>query len=128
VKYCKPYIKIMFVLLSTQSLLFHLNDFFPSRSSRCLPCPILIKALRFLFTYEGKVFTLKTFHIVTIICWINTPFLVIASSYFPPVVYIWAESWQNQQGWFATSMDPDQPAHPHSLIRFHAVRYQFLYS
>jgi hypothetical protein len=23
---------------------------------------------------------------------------------------------------FATSMDPDQPAHPHSLIRIHAVR------
>jgi hypothetical protein len=28
---------------------------------------------------------------------------------------------------FATSMAPDQPAHPRSLIRFHAVRYQFLY-
>jgi hypothetical protein len=24
-------------------------------------------------------------------------------------------------------MDPDQPAHPRSLIRIHAVRYQFLY-
>jgi hypothetical protein len=27
---------------------------------------------------------------------------------------------------FATSMDPDQPAHPHSLIRIHAVRLQTL--
>jgi hypothetical protein len=24
-------------------------------------------------------------------------------------------------------MDPDQPAHPRSLIRIHAVRYQFIY-
>jgi hypothetical protein len=24
-------------------------------------------------------------------------------------------------------MNPDQPAHPHSLIRIHADRYQFLY-
>jgi hypothetical protein len=24
-------------------------------------------------------------------------------------------------------MDPDQPAHPRSLIRIHVVRYQFLY-
>jgi hypothetical protein len=24
-------------------------------------------------------------------------------------------------------MDPDQPAYPRSLIRIHAVRYQFLY-
>jgi hypothetical protein len=27
---------------------------------------------------------------------------------------------------FATSMDPDQPAHPRSLIRIHAVRLQTL--
>jgi hypothetical protein len=40
---------------------------------------------------------------------------------------IWAVSWQNQNNGFATSMDPDQPAHPRSLIRIHAVRYQFLY-
>jgi hypothetical protein len=41
--------------------------------------------------------------------------------------YKWAASWQNQRNAFATSMDPDQPAHPHSLIKIHAVRYQFLY-
>jgi hypothetical protein len=40
---------------------------------------------------------------------------------------IWAVSQQNQHNGFATSMDPDQPAHPRSLIRIHAVRYQFLY-
>jgi hypothetical protein len=36
--------------------------------------------------------------------------------------HIWAASWQNQHSAFATSMDPDQPAHPHSLIRIHTVR------
>jgi hypothetical protein len=35
---------------------------------------------------------------------------------------IWAASRQNQHSAFATSMDPDQPAHPRSLIRIHAVR------
>jgi hypothetical protein len=40
---------------------------------------------------------------------------------------IWAVSWQNQHSGFATSMDPDQPAHSRSLIRTHAVRYQFRY-
>jgi hypothetical protein len=39
----------------------------------------------------------------------------------------WAASWQNQHNGFATSMDPDQPVRPRSLIRIHAVRYQFLY-
>jgi hypothetical protein len=39
---------------------------------------------------------------------------------------IWAASRQNQRNSFATSMDPDQPAHPHSLIRIHAVRLQTL--
>jgi hypothetical protein len=38
-----------------------------------------------------------------------------------------AASRQNQHSAFATSMDPDQPAHPHSLIRIHVVRNQFLY-
>jgi hypothetical protein len=38
-----------------------------------------------------------------------------------------AAPWQNQHYGFATSMDPDQPAHPRSLIRIHAVCYQFLY-
>jgi hypothetical protein len=42
-------------------------------------------------------------------------------------VIIWAAPWQNQHNGFATNMDPDQPAHPHSLIRIHVVRYQFLY-
>jgi hypothetical protein len=37
---------------------------------------------------------------------------------------IWAVSWQNQHSAFATSMDPDQAAHLHSLIRIHAVRLQ----
>jgi hypothetical protein len=37
-------------------------------------------------------------------------------------IIIWAASWQNQHNGFATSMDPDQPAHPPSLIRIHAVR------
>jgi hypothetical protein len=40
---------------------------------------------------------------------------------------IWAVSRQNQHSAFATSMDTDQPAHSRSLIRIHAVRYQFLY-
>jgi hypothetical protein len=39
----------------------------------------------------------------------------------------WAASWQNQHSSFATSMNPDQSVHPRSLIRIHAVRYQFLY-
>jgi hypothetical protein len=30
---------------------------------------------------------------------------------------IWAASWQNQHNGFATSMDPDQLAHPRILIR-----------
>jgi hypothetical protein len=34
---------------------------------------------------------------------------------------------QNQHSGFATSMDPDQPAHPRSLIRIHTVRCQFLH-
>jgi hypothetical protein len=34
---------------------------------------------------------------------------------------IWAATWQNQHSAFATSMDPDQPAHPRSPIRIHAV-------
>jgi hypothetical protein len=33
---------------------------------------------------------------------------------------------QNQHSAFATSMDPDQPALPRSLIRIHAVRLQTL--
>jgi hypothetical protein len=40
---------------------------------------------------------------------------------------IWASPWKNQHNGFASSMDSDQPAHPRSLIRIHAVRYQFLY-
>jgi Co/Zn/Cd efflux system component len=39
---------------------------------------------------------------------------------------IWAASLQNQHNGFATSMDPDQPSHPHSLIRIHVVRLQTL--
>jgi hypothetical protein len=39
---------------------------------------------------------------------------------------IWATSRQNQHSVFATSMDPDQPAHLRSLIRIHAVRLQTL--
>jgi hypothetical protein len=34
---------------------------------------------------------------------------------------IWAASWQNQHELFATSVDPDQPALPRSLISIHAV-------
>jgi hypothetical protein len=37
---------------------------------------------------------------------------------------LWAVSWQNQRNAFANSMDPDQPTHPRSLIRIHAVRLQ----
>jgi hypothetical protein len=33
----------------------------------------------------------------------------------------WAASRQNQHSAFATNMDPDQPVHPRSLIRIHAV-------
>jgi hypothetical protein len=39
-----------------------------------------------------------------------------------------AASRQNQHNAFATSMNPDQPAHPCSLIRIHAVRLQTLLS
>jgi hypothetical protein len=35
-------------------------------------------------------------------------------------------SQQNQRNAFATSMNPDQPAHPRILIRIHAVRLQTL--
>jgi hypothetical protein len=38
----------------------------------------------------------------------------------------WAASWQNQHSGLATSMNPDQPVHPRSLIRIHAVRLQTL--
>jgi hypothetical protein len=41
-------------------------------------------------------------------------------------LFKWAASGQNQQSAFATSMDPDQPAHPCTLIRIHAVRLQTL--
>jgi hypothetical protein len=34
---------------------------------------------------------------------------------------IWAASWQKQRNAFPTSMDRDQPVHPRSLIRIHAV-------
>jgi hypothetical protein len=37
-------------------------------------------------------------------------------------MYKWATSWQNQHSGVATSMDPDQPAHPRSLVRIHAFR------
>jgi hypothetical protein len=37
-----------------------------------------------------------------------------------------AVSRQNQHNGFATSMDPDQPAHLRSLIRIHAARLQTL--
>jgi hypothetical protein len=37
-----------------------------------------------------------------------------------------AASQQNQHSVIATSMDPDQPAHPPSLIRIHTVRLQTL--
>jgi hypothetical protein len=40
---------------------------------------------------------------------------------------IWAAPWQNQHNGCATNMDPDQHARPRSLIRIHAVRYQFCY-
>jgi cytosine/uracil/thiamine/allantoin permease len=43
------------------------------------------------------------------------------------ILLIWAASQQNQHRAFATSMDPDQPAHLRSLIRIHACCYQFLY-
>jgi hypothetical protein len=33
---------------------------------------------------------------------------------------------KNQRNAFATSMNPDQPAHSRSLISIHAVRYQFI--
>jgi hypothetical protein len=33
---------------------------------------------------------------------------------------------QNQHSAFSTSIDPDQPAHPRSMIRIHAVRLQTL--
>jgi hypothetical protein len=36
----------------------------------------------------------------------------------------WAASRQNQHNGFATSMDPDQPVHPRSLIRIHAYTVQ----
>jgi hypothetical protein len=39
-----------------------------------------------------------------------------------PVKCKQAASRQNQHSSFATSMDPDQPTYPHSLIRIHAVR------
>jgi hypothetical protein len=38
------------------------------------------------------------------------------------ILHIWAASWQNHHNGFATSMAPDQPAHPRSLIKIHAVR------
>jgi hypothetical protein len=41
-------------------------------------------------------------------------------------MYIWAASRQNQHNAFATSMHPDQPVYPRSLIRIHAVRLQTL--
>jgi hypothetical protein len=51
-------------------------------------------------------------------------FLQVSKGTAPTLYWVkslikWAVSQQNQQ--FATSMDPDQPAHPCSLIRIHAV-------
>jgi hypothetical protein len=39
------------------------------------------------------------------------------------LVYVCVNKWAaSRHSAFATSMDPDQPAHPRSLIRIHAVR------
>jgi hypothetical protein len=38
----------------------------------------------------------------------------------------WAVPWENQHNAFATSTDPDQPAHLRSLIRIHDVHLQIL--
>jgi hypothetical protein len=38
------------------------------------------------------------------------------------IILIWSTSRQNHHNAFATSMNIDQPAHPLSLIRIHAVR------
>jgi hypothetical protein len=37
-------------------------------------------------------------------------------------VHNWAASQQNQHNGFVTSMDPDQPTHPRSLVRIHTLR------
>jgi hypothetical protein len=53
--------------------------------------------------------------------------MLVPIFYVPAMRYRkWPMSWQNQHNGFATSMDPEQPAHPSSLIRIHAVRLQTL--
>jgi hypothetical protein len=50
---------------------------------------------------------------------------IFFTTYFRFSYFIkWAASRQNQRNALATSMDPDQPALPRSLIRIHAVRLQ----
>jgi hypothetical protein len=54
------------------------------------------------------------------------PRIFIGSQYYFVCTFCddkaYAMSRQNQHNGFATGMDPEQPAHPHSLIRIHAVR------
>jgi hypothetical protein len=53
-------------------------------------------------------------------------YVLIVSLLKTYIIFIWAASRQNQRNVLATSMDPDQPAHPCSLIRINVVRLQTL--
>ena len=61
-------------------------------------------------------------HHVPIVCEMNQCYLVTINLLESKMTFNWAVSRQNQHNGSATSMDPDQPAHPRSLIRIHAVR------
>jgi hypothetical protein len=63
-------------------------------------------------------FIIDICHLILIYCWYALHWIHGS--------YNWAALWQNQQSVSATSMDPDQPGHPCSLIRIHAVCLQTL--
>jgi hypothetical protein len=66
-----------------------------------------------------KVIILSLHNYVHYIMYVCSKILVILSN-------IWAATGQNKHCAFSTSMNPDQPAHPRSLIRIPAVRLQTL--
>jgi hypothetical protein len=45
---------------------------------------------------------------------------------YPTLLVSTGRKHYNQRNAFATSIDPDQPAHPRSLVRIHAVRLETL--
>jgi hypothetical protein len=96
----------------------------------------VISSISLQYRINSQCHSIHPRHAVSFIKWAQITVLYGTQLIYPPpatetsVWYArnkWAASWQHQHSGFATSMDPDQPAHPRSLIRIHDVRYQFLY-